>query len=157
MLNLNYVTLAAAYRRYAALAPAALLEALGWSEYGSTPAYARNGAVLTSLGLLSAGVTLSGPLKIEAGPLAGRKVQNSANRLADWLGEHHKAPEILPVDGGLSRVADQLFGRRGIVAFTQGTGPAGGSIALIDGRNAAAACIAAQGKHPLEVRFWEVY
>jgi len=153
MLNLNYVTLAAAYRRYAVLAPAALQEALGWSEYGSTPAYARNGAVLTSLGLLSAGVPLSGPLTIEAGPLAGRKVQNGANRLANWLAAHHKAPETLPVDG----VADQLFGRRGIVAFIQGAGPAGGSIAVLDGRNAAVACIAAQGKHPLEVRFWEVY
>src|SRR6185369_10644352 len=83
MLNLNYVTLAAAYRRYAAVAPAALREALGWSAYSSTPAYARNGAVLTSLALLSAGVPLSGPLRIEAGPLAGRKVQNGANRLAD--------------------------------------------------------------------------
>lgn len=157
MLNLNYVMLAAAYRRYAALAPAALQDALGWSEYGSTPAYARNGAVLTSLALLSAGVPLSGPLRIEAGPLAGRKVQNGANRLADWLAAHHKAPEILSVDAGLGCVADLLFGRRGIVAFIQGTGPAGGSIALLDGRNAAAACIAAQGKHPLEVRFWEVY
>ncbi|HJV93547.1 MAG TPA: hypothetical protein VJ572_08710 [Azonexus sp.] len=157
MLNLNYATLAAAYRRYAALAPAALQEALGWSEYSGTPAYARNGAVLTSLGLLSAGVPLSGPLRIEAGPLAGRKVQNGANRLADWLAAHHKAPEMLSVEVGLGGVADLLFGRRGIVAFIQGSGPAGGSIALLDGHNAAAACIAAQGKHPLEVRFWEVY
>lgn len=156
MLNLNYVTLATAYRRYAALAPAALLEALGWSRSAGTPAYARNGAILTSLALLSAGVPLNGPLRVEAGPLVGRKVQNGANRLADWLGAHHKTPEMLLLDNGLGGVAEQLFGRRGIVAFIQGSGPSGGAIALLDGRNAAAVCIAAQSKHPLEVRFWEI-
>ncbi|MBI2278005.1 MAG: hypothetical protein HYU74_11680 [Dechloromonas sp.] len=157
MLNLNYLTLATAYRRYAALAPAALLEALGWARYADTPAYARNGAVLTSLALLSAGVPLNGPLRIEAGPLVGRKVQNGANRLADWLGAHHQPPEMLPLDNGLGGITEQLFGRRGIVAFIQGSGPAGGAVALLDGHNAAAACIAAQPKHPLEVRFWEIF
>ena len=156
MLNLNYATLASAYQHYAALTPAELLETLGWSDKAGSPGYARSGAVLTSLALLSASVPLSGPLKIEAGPLAGRKVQNGANRLADWLAERHTAPETLSLAGGLNQVANQLFGRRGIVAFIQGTGPAGGSIALLDGRNAASVCIAAEVVHPLEVRFWEI-
>lgn len=153
MLNLNYATLASAYRRYAAMTPAELCETLGWS---APVGNARNGAVLTSLALLSANVPLSGPLKIEAGPLTGRKVQNGANRLADWLAERHVPPETLTLDNGLSDVANRLFGRRGIVAFTQGTGPAGGAIALLDGRNAAAICIAAETVHPQAVRFWEI-
>jgi hypothetical protein len=156
MLNLNFATLASAYRRYAAMTPAELLETLGWSEQAGSPGYARNGAVLTSLALLSSNVPLSGPLKIEAGPLTGRKVQNGANRLADWLAERHAPPENLALDKGLSAVANRLFDRRGIVAFTQGTGPAGGVIALLDGRNAAALCIAAESVHPQAVRFWEI-
>lgn len=156
MLNLNYATLASAYQYYAALTPAELLETLGWSDKAGSSGHARSGAVLTSLALLSASVPLSGPLTIEAGPLAGRKVQSGANRLADWLAERHAAPETLSLAGGLNQVASQLFGRRGIVAFIQGTGPAGGSIALLDGRNAASVCIAAEVVHPLEVRFWEI-
>lgn len=156
MLNLNYATLADAYRRYAAMNQAEIFATLGWSDKIGSPGYLRNGAILTSLALLSANAPLSGPLKIEAGPLAGRKVQNGANRLADWLTERHTPPETVSLAHGMSAVANQLFGRRGIVAFTQGTGPAGGSIALLDGRNAAAVCIAAGRKHPLEVRFWEI-
>ena len=156
MLNLNYATLGGAYRRYAALNPAELFAMLGWSDKAGIPGYTRNGAVLTSLALLSASVPLSGPLKIEAGPLAGRKVQNGANRLAAWLAERHTKPEILSLAKGMADVAYQLFGRRGIVAFIQGSGPAGGSMALLDGRNAAAVCIAAEGLHPLEAHFWEV-
>lgn len=156
MLNLNYVTLVGAYRRYAALDANGLFASLGWSDKAGSPGYVRNGAILTSLALLSASVPLSGPLKIEAGALAGRKVENGANRLADWLAERHTAPEILSLTHGMNAVAGQLFGRRGIVVFTQGSGPAGGSIALLDGRNAAAFCIGAQRKHPLEARFWEI-
>lgn len=156
MLNLNFATLVKAYRHYAALPPAELLAGLGWAERAGSPGYARNGAILTSLALLSCSTPLSGPLRIEAGPLAGRKVENGANRLADWLAERHLAPELIPLAGGLGQVAYQLFGRRGIVAFIQGNGPAGGEIALIDGRNATAQCIAAETCHPLEVRFWEI-
>lgn len=156
MLNLNYATLARAYRHYAALSPAELFESLGWSDQAAHSGHAGNGAVLTSLALLAANVPVSGPLQIKAGPLAGRKVQNAANRLAEWFAVHHQSPEILALDQGLEDVAYQLFGRRGIVAFIQGTGPAGGSIALLDGHNAAALCAAAQLCHPLEVHFWEI-
>lgn len=156
MLNLNYATLASAYRHYAALDANGLFASLGWSDKAGSPGYVRNGALLTSLALLSANVPLSGPLKIEAGPLAGRKVQNGANRLADWLAERHVPPETLSLANGINELVGQLFGRRGIVAFIQDTGPAGGSMALLDGRHAAAVCLAAAGKHPREVRFWAI-
>jgi len=156
MLNLNFATLINGYRHYANLPPAELLASLGWSERAGTPGHVRNGAILTSLALLSCSVPLCGPLKIEAGCFAGHKLQNGANRLADWLSVRHTAPEVIALDGGLGQVAYQLFGRRGILAFIQGTGPAGGEIAVIDGRDAAAVCIAAETRHPLEVRFWEV-
>lgn len=155
MLNLNYASLASAYRRYAALPVAELIKALGWAEQSANIG-AGNGALLTSLALVSVNTPLSGPLKIEAGPLRGRKVQNGANRLADWLAERHQAPEILSLDNGLEHVAYTLFGRRGIVAFMQATGPSGGSIALLDGHNAAALCATAQHKHPIEIRFWAI-
>jgi hypothetical protein len=156
MLNLNYATLAGAYRRYAAMNQTELFATLGWSDKAGSPGYLRNDAVLTSLALLSANAPLSGPLKIEAGPLAGRKVQNGANRLAGWLAERHAIPETLSLAAGMGAVANKLFGRRGLVAFIQDIGPAGGSIVLLDGRNAAAACIAAERIHPLEVRFWTI-
>lgn len=154
MLNLNYATLAAAHRRYAGMTAAALRETLGCPE--SAMARAGNGAILTSLALVGAGVQLSGPLKIENGALAGRKLENAPNRLAEWLATRHRAPEVLAVGKGLADVAYRLFGRRGIVAFVQGTGPAGGSIAVVDGRNAAALCVAAETLHPRVVHFWEI-
>ncbi|MBS1158026.1 MAG: hypothetical protein H6R15_445 [Proteobacteria bacterium] len=156
MLNLNFATLVKAYRHYAVLTPAELSETLGWAGQAGSPGHPRNGALLTSLALLAANVPLTGPVKIEAGPLAGRQLQNGANRLADWLVERHGAPETIPLDGGLGAVADQLFARRGIVAFMQNAGPGGGSIALLDGHNAAALCVEAQTLHPIEVRFWAI-
>jgi hypothetical protein len=156
MLSLNYTTLANAYRHYAALGLDEYFATLGWSDKAGSPGYVRNGAVLTSLALLSSSVHLNGPLTIEAGPFAGRKVQYGANRLAGWLAERHTTPETLSLTAGMGVVAGKLFGRRGILAFTQGTGPNGGSIVLLDGRNAAVACTAAERIHPLEVRFWAI-
>lgn len=154
MFNLNYASFSNAFRRYAELDKGSLFNTLGLADKAGSSGYLRNGAVLTSLALLSSGVPLAGSLRIEAGPLAGGKAFNGANRLADWLSVRHEAPEILPLDKGLAEVAYQLFGRRGIVAFTQGSGPQGGLIGLLDGRNAGAMCCAAEIKHPLEVRFW---
>jgi len=156
MFNLNYANFANAYRRYAALDKDSLFNTLGWADKVGSLGYAHNGAVLTSLALLSCGVPLSGALRIEAGPLAGGKAFNGANRLADWLSVRHETPEILTLDKGLPEVAYQLFGRRGIIAFIQGSGPQGGLIGLLDGRNAGALCCAAEIKHPLEVRFWQL-
>jgi len=154
MLSLNYPSFSTAYRRYAELDTGALFAALGWAEKAGMPGYSRNGAVLTSLALLACGIPLNGGVPIEAGPLAGGRVFNGANRLAEWLGMRHESPEILPMDKGLAEVAYQLHGRRGIVAFIQASGPQGGFIALSDGRNAGALCHAAETKHPQEVHFW---
>lgn len=154
MFNLNYANFSNAYRRYAALDKENLFSTLGWADKAGSFGHVRNGAVLTSLALLSSGVPLSGSLRIDGGKLAGGKAFNGANRLADWLSVRHQAPEILSLDKGLAEVAYQLFGRRGIVAFIQGSGPQGGLIGLLDGRNAGAMCCAAELKHPIEVRFW---
>lgn len=152
MLNLSYANFAKAWRHYAELDQGSLLDALGWTEAGV--AELRNGAVRTSLALLACGIPIRGSLRIEAGPLAGGKVYNGADRLADWLATHYTPPETLTLEHGLTAVADQLFARRGIVAFTQGSGPRGGLIGLLDGRCADQICATAAGKHPLDVRFW---
>lgn len=154
MFNLNYAHFSKAYRRYAAMGKDGVFSTLGWSEKAGTSGHVLNGAVLTSLALLSSGVPLGGSVRIEAGPLQGSKVFNGANRLADWLSARHDLPEILPLDKGLGELADQLFGRRGIVAFIQASGPQGGLIGLLDGRNAGTVCRTAVLKHPIEVRFW---
>lgn len=154
MFNLNYAHFSKAYRRYAAMGKDGLFSTLGWSDKAGASGHVLNGAVLTSLALLSSGVPLGGSLRVEAGPLQGSKVFNGANRLADWLSARHEAPEILPLDKGLGELAYQLFGRRGIVAFKQESGPQGGLIALLEGRNAGAICCAAALKHPIEARFW---
>jgi hypothetical protein len=156
MLNLNFATLIKAWHRHAGQPARQVLADLGWAERAGSPGYAVNGAILTSLALLAAGAPLAGPLRIEAGPWAGRKVENGANRLADWLATRHQAPENLNLDGGLGQLANQLHGRRGILAFIQGNGPAGGHIAIVDGRSALPACIAAEACQPLAVHFWEI-
>lgn len=156
MLNLNFATLIKGYRQHAAQPPAQLLAGLGWSERAGAPGYAVNGAMLTSLALLACGAPLAGPLRIEAGPWVGRKVQNGANRLADWLSERHTAPEDVSLDGDLAAFAERLAGRRGILAFRQANGPAGGHITVLDGRNAVAASVAAAPRQPVAVQFWEI-
>ena len=117
MFNLSYAHFANAYRRYASRDVQTLAAELGWAEQGAQRA---NGALVTSLALLSVGAPLTGRQAIAAGPLAGRRVCRGANRLADWLSERYALPEIIPLDQGLGEVAGQLFGRRGIVAFIQG-------------------------------------
>ena len=154
MFNLSYQHFANAYRRFERQDKDALFANLGWPAQDGAGGHVRNGAVLTSLALISAGAPLNGSLRILAGPQQGGRAFNGANRLADWLGEHFGEPEVIPLDKGLNDVAEQLFGRRGIVAFIQGSGPQGGSIGLLDGRNATSLCRAAELHHPLEVRFW---
>ncbi|PKO36261.1 MAG: hypothetical protein CVU33_19265 [Betaproteobacteria bacterium HGW-Betaproteobacteria-6] len=154
MFNLSYQHFANAYRRFERQDQDALFANLGWQEQAGAGGHVRNGAVLTSLALISVGAQLNGGLRILAGPLQGGRAFNGANRLAGWLGEHFGEPEIIALDKGLSDVAYQLFGRHGIVAFIQGSGPQGGSIGLLDGRNAASLCRQAEIHHPLEVRFW---
>lgn len=153
MFNLSYANFANAYRRYAAQDGNNLLAELGWERQTGVLG---NGALLVSLALISLGVPLAGSQRISAGSLTGGRAFNGANRLADWLGERFAVPEIIPLDQGLAEVAYSLFGRRGIVAFIQGSGPRGGLIGLLDGTNAQALCCAADCKHPLEVRFWEL-
>lgn len=154
MFNLSYANFANAYRRYAEAGGATLQAELGGDVHSVRLG---NGALLTSLALLSLGVPLSGSQRISAGPLAGGRVFNGADRLADWLSKRFAAPEIISLEQGLGEVAYQLFGRRGIVAFVQGGGPQGGQIGLLDGRNASSLCCAAEIKHPLEVRIWELH
>lgn len=153
MFNLSYANFANAWRRFAELDGEQLLAELGCD---SQSAQLGNGAMLTSLALLSLGIPLGGSLRVATGPLAGGSVFNGANQLADWLSERFATPEIIPLDQGLGQAAYQLFGRRGIAAFIQGNGPRGGLIGLLDGCNANALCCAAQNKHPLELRFWEL-
>lgn len=157
MFNLSYASFAGAYHGYAGLDKETLFASLGWSGLDSSSGHVRNGAVLTSLALLTAGAPLHGSLPVLAGPLAGSKVLSGANRLADWLAIHFAEPEILDLGLGMTGLTDQLFGQRGILAFIQGSGPQGGSIALLDRNNAGALWVAAEGKHPLAARFWPLY
>ncbi len=154
MFNLSYANFANTYRRYATQDGRSLLADLGWEPQSGLLG---NGAILTSLALLTLGIPLPGSQPIAAGPLTGGRVFNGANRLADWLGERFATPENIPLDHELGDVAYLLFGRRGIVAFIQGSGPGGGLIGLLDGTNASTLCSMAQRKHPLEVRFWELH
>lgn len=154
MLNLNFITVASAYRRFAAMDEKTLFAELGWSDRLGMPGYHRNDALLISLALLAAGAPLQGRLRVESGRLTGGKVESSASRLAAWLGEHHLAPELAAVETGALTVADSFFGQRGIVAFVRDSSPSGGSIALLDGKTADAACRDALHVHPQDVRFW---
>ncbi|MCE1239541.1 MAG: type VI secretion system amidase effector protein Tae4 [Azonexaceae bacterium] len=158
MFNLSYAHFANAYRRFAGLDKNSLFVSLGWEDVAGGTGYVRNGAVLTSLALLSAGVSLSGNLRVASGALQGGKVFNGANRLAEWLSERFGEPEVFAFDSGPGDVAYRLFGRRGILSFIEpGGGPRGGEIGLLDGRNASALCCAAGIHHPSEACFWELH
>lgn len=153
MFNLSYANFANAWHRFAELDGEQLLADVGCDGQS---AQLGNGAMLASLALLSLGIPLAGSLRVVTGPLAGGRVFNGANQLADWLVERFATPEKIQLDKGLSEAAYQLFGRRGIAAFIQGSGPRGGLIGLLDGCNANSLCCAAENKHPLELRFWEL-
>ena len=84
MFNLSYANFANAWRRFAELDGEQLLADLGCD---SQSAQLGNGAILTSLALLSLGIPLAGSQRIATRPLAGGRAFNGANQLADWLGE----------------------------------------------------------------------
>lgn len=150
MLNLHYLPISSAYRRHAAQSEQELFAELGWTAHSGAPGYVRNNALLLSLALLSSG--LSRPGRIPIG--AGGKAETSANRLVDYLKSRHRPPETIAFEGGLETAADQLFGRRGIVAFIRDAGHNGADLALLNGRNAHSACLAAQTLAPREILFW---
>ena len=156
MLNLNYPSLASAYNRFNAMDDAALFDYLGWGGLEGIAGHARNGALILSLALIASGAPLRGSRRIEQGELAGGKVETGANRLAEWLASSFLEPELISLENGLLDVASQLYGRRGIVAFEQATGPAGGIIALLSGSNATGICNRAEQIHPVAVRFWQL-
>lgn len=153
MFNLSYASFANAWRRYATLDDNRLQIELGWAH---PPGQRGNGALITSLALLTLGMPLPGTHLILAGPLTGSRAFTGANRLADWLGQRYAPSQALALEHGLAEAAATLYGRRGILAFIQGSGPQGGLIGLLDGTNAQALCRAADTKHPLEARFWEL-
>jgi hypothetical protein len=157
MLNLNYPSIASAYNRFNTMDDATLFEYLGWSGLVGSSGYVRNGALIMSLALIATGAPLRGSLRINQGELAGGKVETGANRLAEWLASSFLEPELISLENGLLDVASQLYGRRGIVAFEQATGPAGGVIALQSASNAQVICNHAERIHPVAVRFWPLY
>lgn len=154
MLNLNYATLARAYRRFSTLADADLFASLGWADRFGTPGYRRTDALHLSLALISCKAPLNGPLRVLDGPLRGGRPDAAANRLAFWLRHHQGEPERLAGEQGADVASDALATRRGIAAFMQRTGPGGGQIVLLDGRNASAVCARAQTCHPYEIHLW---
>lgn len=158
MFILSYPNFANAYRHFATMNATELFDSLGWAAKAGSPGYARNGALVTSLALLSLGIPLNGNLRIEApGPLKGGKAFSGANHLARWLSEHRGKPEIFGQEIDLKEAAYQLFGQRGIVAFIQNSGPQGGDIRLLDGRNAQPLYCNARICHPREVHFWRLH
>lgn len=154
MLNLNFQSLAIPYRRFAALSDVDLADALGLVGLLGTPRCPRNGALHLSLGLAAAGIPITGPIRIDAGPHAGRRIDYAANRLGGWLASRHGEPEVVSLEAGMQRAAASLAGRRGIAVFVQPVGPTGGTAVLLDGCNAAAECVRAMRHHVSEIHFW---
>jgi hypothetical protein len=157
MLNISYATVARAYGHYAALDNQTFYSDLGWSDRLGTPGFHRTGALNLSLALVTCGVHLNASTVIESGSLAGKRVDTRANHLADQLVQRHTPPELIDCEAGPLAAASELYGRRGIVAFMQRTGPNGGAIALLDGRSADRICAQAMHVQPYEIRFWPLY
>ena len=149
MLNLNFLCVDQAWRKLNAMDDATFHEAHGWQA-----PQARSGTLTLSLALGAAGVQVAGPMRVEAGPLAGRRVETGANRFARWFAGRHGAPECLSVEQGIYPVIQALTGRRGIVVFVDGAGPNGGSATVLDGHNVARACVSAMRAPVREVHFW---
>jgi len=154
MLNLPYLPISSAHRRYAALGKQELFAELGWAGREASSGSHRSSALLLSLALASAGVSLPGRFLVSGGNLSGKMIETSASRLIECLKSRHLPPESIAFENCLENAADQLFGRRGIVAFIRDASLSGALIALIDGHNAYLACLAAQTLQPLEVIFW---
>jgi hypothetical protein len=154
MLNLHTLPISSAYRRTAALSEQALFAELGWADRSGSPGYDLNSALLLSLALIASGVSVPGRFPIGSGQYSGSKAETSAHRLIEYLKSRHQPPEIISLVDGLDAAADQLFGRRGIVAFVRDAGCNGAHIDLLDGHNAHVACRDAQVLPPHEILFW---
>ena len=154
MLNLNYLSVAQAWRRLQAMEDAQFFELHGWATSRGQALCPRNGSLTLSLALGAVGVQVAGPLQVEAGPLAGRRADAGANRFAAWLAGRHGRPDVFALEQGIYPVIQALAGRRGMVVFRDATGPGGGTAALLDGHNTARTCVAAMRRPVREVWFW---
>jgi hypothetical protein len=154
MLNINYATANRVYDHYAGLDDTRFYAELGWDDRIGAPGHQRGGAMHLSLALTACGVQLNGPVAIGAGAYAGRRIDAAANRLAEQLQQRHAPAELIACAAGPLAAAKELRGRRGIVAFMQRSGPEGGAMALLDGKNADAICMRAMHARPYEIRFW---
>ncbi|MCB4359499.1 hypothetical protein [Quatrionicoccus australiensis] len=154
MLNLHYLPISSVYRRSAALSESALFAELGWADRSGLPGYVRNDALLLSLALIASGVSVPGRFPIGSGRLVGSKAETSAHRLIEYLKSRHQFPEAITFEGDLETVADQLFARRGIVAFIRDAGHNGARLDLLNGHNAHLVCREVQVLPPLEILFW---
>ena len=117
-----------------------------------TPAYENTCAVRMSLALMRSGVTISGRLKIKAGPLKGRSVEPGAKLLADQLSRESLLgrPQILQP----TEVLKKLERKQGVIFFWKMNAYPGGHIDLIQVHNATAVCSSACYLDSKEIWFW---
>ena len=151
MYPLSYHSFSSAWQRYSRLSRAALADELAWD-----PALARdlnNGAVQASLALLDLGFPLAGSAVVRGGRHAGKRVCKGGDELAAVLASRYKPAEMHLSAQELSKLPDQLFGRRGL-AIGLGGSPEGGLACLSSGGNGGSIAQAAARYHVIEAAFW---
>lgn len=107
----------------------ALFEQLGWSSIAQAEAYKDTCAIRMCVALARSGVPLlTGTLKVQAGPLKGRRIETRQRRLSDMLKQMWGAPEVFQTE----KDAREAIGKRsGVISFFRIGGGPGGHIDLI--------------------------
>jgi hypothetical protein len=110
-----YAVLAAGYPRKPAIDTAALYNSIGHPEYANAYEMQNTCAVRISLALLAAGIQPApGHMTIKAGRFAGRRLEQSQQRLSAFLKQRLGEPEIYKSG---YEAWSKIRPRRGIVSF----------------------------------------
>lgn len=107
----------------------ALFADLGWSSIAQAEAYKDTCAIRMSVALGRSGVSLlSGTMKVQAGPLRGKRIETRQRRLSEMLKQMWGAPEVFQTE---SSAREAIGKRSGVVSFFRIGGGPGGHIDLI--------------------------
>jgi hypothetical protein len=134
----------------------ALLMSIGWPDVLKNPAFADTCAIRMSTALVGSGIVLPGArMKINKGPLRGKRIEPGQAKLSNILKRLWGAPEIYKSD---SLAREAIGARRGVVSFFRihGGGPADqGHIDLIwPGLNSFSDCAMSCYFRAVEIWFW---
>ena len=124
----SFAILAKGYPRRDQFMRDALYDSLGWADLKAHPSFQDTCAIRMSVALNTAGVPITGWLRVKAGPLKGKSIEPSQAKLSRWLKERWGQPELFKSEDAAQR---GIGNQSGVVSFWGIDGTPQGHIDLV--------------------------